>query len=124
MTDAIRATLTSKGLKEATDRPDVTVEFTASGQDYSVGPFGRASPIEPNRGGRPGRGRGGAADPQSIQPVACTEGLLVLDLLARESGLLIWRGVYRDSEKNTGKFAQRLPDDAKTLLAQYPPRKR
>jgi hypothetical protein len=127
VTDTIRAALKARGLTETTDRPDVMVAFTVSGQDYSVGPFGRASQIDGGRGGRSGRagrGQGQSGDQQSSQPVAFTEGMLVLDLHARDSGLLIWRGVYRDSEKDSAKLAQKLPDDAGKLLSEFPPKKR
>ena len=56
ITDAIRTTLLSKGLMEVAARPDVTVEFTASGVDYNVGPGGIANPINASRGDRGGRG--------------------------------------------------------------------
>ena len=121
ITFTIREALTSRGLREAPDRPDVFVEVSVSGQDYSIGPFGRASRIEPGRGSR---GRRGAGDAQSAQPLGFTEGVLVLDLIAGESSLLIWRGVYRDNERDSAKFAQKLPGDAKKLLSEYPPRKR
>jgi hypothetical protein len=122
VTDTIRTLLTAKGLRETPDRPDVVVEFTVTGQDYSVGPFGRASRIEGGRGGRGGSRRGG--DPQSAQPVAFIEGVLVLDVIDRESGLLVWRGVYRDSERDNARFARKLPDDARKLLSEYPPKKK
>ena len=117
--DAIRAALTSRGLKETSDRPDVSVDFNVSDTEFSVGPFGVARPIGPSRG------RGGAGrDPQSTDPVAFIEGSLVIDLNAGEPGTLIWRGVYRDNEKNNTKFAQKLPDDARKLLSEYPPKKK
>jgi hypothetical protein len=48
--------------------------------------------------------------------------VLVVDM--NQAGLLIWRGVYRDNEKNSSKFTEKLPGDAKTLLSQYPPKKK
>lgn len=87
--------------------------------DYSVGPFGVARPIGPNRGGR-----GGASDPQSTDPVGFVEGTLVIDMTAGEPGTLIWRGVYRDNEKNSARFSEKLPGDAKKLLSEYPPKKK
>ena len=50
--EAVLAVLTSKGLKESSDRPDMFVDFEVDGVDWKVGPFGRASPI-PNRGSQP-----------------------------------------------------------------------
>lgn len=118
MVQTIRSRLTSRGLTEAAGQPDVFVDFSIGGQDYSVGPFGRASRIPP--GGRGRRGTGG----ESIQPVGFTEGVLVIDLVARESDLLIWRGVYRDTERDGSKFAEQLPGDARELLSEFPPMRR
>jgi hypothetical protein len=98
--DAIRAVLVSKGLKEVVDRPDVVVDSSVTGQDYSIGSAGRANPIRPGRGG-----------PRSFDPVSFTEGTLVIDLTTRESPKLVWHGVYR-----------RPQDSAKKLLSDYPPK--
>jgi hypothetical protein len=117
ITNTIRTALVSKRVQERQDNADVTVEFVISEQDYAIGPYGRAIPLDPSRGAR-GRGRANEGR------VAFTEGILIVDMTARQSGLLIWRGVYRDSEKDASKFAQKLADDAKTLLAQYPPAKK
>lgn len=128
--DSIRAVLTSRGLKETADRPDVVVEFGASGLDYSVGPGGRASAIGASRGDDRGRGRGerggerGVRDNQSSQHVDFSEGTLVIDLTAPAPGGLVWRGVYHDNEKNSTKLAKKFPDDAKKLLSAYPPKKK
>jgi Domain of unknown function (DUF4136) len=121
LTATIRTALTARGLKETTARPDVFVDFSVDGQDYSVGPFGRASRIE-GGGERGGRGRRGTVDPESSDPPGFSEAALVVDLLASQPELLIWRGVYRDNERNASKLTQKLPDDAKKLIAEYPPK--
>ena len=121
VTDAIRAALASRGLKETSSRPDVVVEFRVSHVDYSVGPFGVARPISPGRGGR---GRGRESDPQSTDPVGFVEGMLVIDLNAGDSGTLVWRGVFRDTEKTTFALSGKLPGDAKKLLSEYPPKRK
>jgi len=119
LTAAIRTALVARGLTETAADGDVFVDFNVSGQDYSIGPFGRAHPIPPGRGRAGRRGAG-----ESGMPVDFTEGVLVLDLTARGSGLLIWRGVYRDSERDPSSFAKKLPADARKLLDGYPPRPR
>jgi hypothetical protein len=57
-------------------------------------------------------------------PPAFSQGTLVIDLVKRDSKTLVWRGVYRDNEKNNAKLAQKLPEGAKKTLAQYPPRQK
>ena len=42
----VRTRLASNRLQERDDRPDVRVEVEVSGQDYWVGPYGRAFPID------------------------------------------------------------------------------
>jgi hypothetical protein len=80
-----------------------------------------ARPIEPARGG--GR-RGRATDPQSTNPVGFVEGVLVIDMIAGTPGTLVWRGVYRDNEKSSAKFSDKLPGDARKLLSEYPPKRK
>jgi len=123
--DAIRATLLSKGLMEVGARPDVTVEFTASGVDYNVGPGGIANPINASRGDRGGRGALGPNGTGERGPVDFSIGTLVVDVKrTTEPSGLIWRGVYHDNEKNSAELGQKFPDDAKKLLSEYPGRKK
>lgn len=113
VTDRIRTTLAGKGLKEVPDQGDLTVLFSVTGVDFSIGPFGRPNALRP--GGR--GGRGGSVD--------FTEATLVIDLTTGGvPGTLVWRGVYHDSENDARKLAEALPKDAATLLGDYPPRKR
>jgi hypothetical protein len=114
---AIREELTARGLKETLDNPDIVVQYIVEATEYNVGPGGRANPIGPARG----RGDRGAT---VATPVDFIEGTLVLDIFTVQPSLLVWRGVYRDDENNSTKFAQKLPGDAKKLLSQYPPKKK
>jgi len=95
--DAIRTQLMAKGLKETLNAPDIVIDYSVSGQDFSE-----------QRGG----------------PASLSEGTLVVDLLKRVSGALIWRGVYRDSEKNNARLAQKLPEDVKKFMSEYPPKQK
>jgi len=95
--DAIRTELLSRGLKETVNNPDVIVDYSVSGQDFN-------------------EARGG--------PVSSSEATLVIDVTKRDSRDLIWRSVYRDSERNNAKLAQRLPGDVKKSLAEYPPKQK
>lgn len=115
----IRSALSAKGLKEVADNPDVLVDWEVSGQGFAVNEWGRAIATEV----RP-RERLQAQGPQGGATDSFIEGVLVLDMTARASGLLIWRGVYRDNEKNSGKLARNLPANISKLLAQYKPGKK
>jgi hypothetical protein len=95
--DAIRMELTSRRLKETLNNPDVIVDFNITGQDFT-------------------EGRGG--------PISSSEGTLVIDLTKRDSQALVWRSVYRDSERNNAKLAQKLPGDVKKSLSDYPPKQK
>jgi len=94
--DAIRAELKAKGLKETVGSPDILVDFSITGEDYSE-----------TRGG----------------PAAFSQGTLVIDLVKRDANSLIWRSVFRNNEKNNSRLAQKLPEDVKKSFAAYPPKK-
>jgi Domain of unknown function (DUF4136) len=95
--DALRVELTSRGLKETLDRPDVIVDYSLQTLLFSE-----------QRGG----------------PISATEGTLVIDLTRRDPRALLWRSVYRDNERSAAKLAQKLPGDVKKSLAEYPPRQK
>ncbi len=111
----IRSVLTSRGLKEVSDNPDVLVDWEVFGQGFAVNEWGRAiaTEVRPRNWREADNPQGGAQD-------TFIEGVLVLDMTAQSSGLLIWRGVYRDNENNSAKLAQNLSANAKKLLARYP----
>ncbi len=112
---AIRTSLTARGLKEVADRGDLLVEHSVAGVDYGIGPFGRPNAIRPGpRGGRGGR----------AMQVDFTEATLVIDLKHGDPETLLWRGVFHDTENDARKLAEALPKDAATLLSQYPPQRR
>jgi hypothetical protein len=120
ITDTIRTALTAKGMKETSERPDVTVEFSATGIDYAIGPGRRANQVGASRPPEERRGRGRGGD----EPVDFSEGTLVIDVkTTAQPAVLIWRGVYHDKEKSSAKLAQKFPDDAKKLLSEYPRKK-
>jgi len=119
--DAIRVSLTSKGLTENSNQPDVIVEFKASGLDYTIGPGGRASVIDVSRPPEDIRGRRGR---DGDAPVQYSEGTLVIDVKRSQTSELVWRGVYNDREKNSARLGQKLADDARKLLSEYPARRK
>jgi len=120
ITDALRTTLTARGLKETSTGADVIVDWTVSGQRYAINEWGHAIPLDQVRGER----RPPPGNPWSGLPESFVEGALVVDLTAPASNLLIWRGVYRNREKSSGVLAQQLPTYFKKLLSGYPPHKR
>jgi hypothetical protein len=94
---AIRTELAKKGLEETTNNPDVAVDFRISSEEFR-------------------EQRGGRAD--------YIEGTLIVDLIKRDSSILVWRAVYRDQEGNNLKLAQKLPGDVKKSFSEYPPRQK
>jgi hypothetical protein len=103
--DAIRTQLKTKGLRETADRPDVLMNCHID-DIYYDGP-----------GRRPERGFGS----DGARPI---QGIVVVDMVQRDSNMLIWQGTYRDNEDNGSKVARNLPTDVAKVLSQYPPKKR
>ena len=101
--EAIRASLSSKGLKETTDQPDLVVAFGLE-EEGQRGVVGR-----------------GIRNPQVISR---SEGKLVIEMTSRATNGLVWHGIYTDDEGNAAKLAKKLPDDAKKLISEYPPKKK
>lgn len=101
--DTIRSGLLSKGLKESPDRPDLVVTFTLD---------------EEGQRGVVGRGL------RNVRVVSTSEGTLVIHMTNRATNSLVWQGVYIDDEGSAAKLAKKLPDDAKKLLKEYPPKKK
>jgi hypothetical protein len=44
----------------------------------------------------------------------------VIDIFTRDGPAPIWRGVYQDDERTGSKLVNKLPEDARKLLAKYP----
>ena len=100
--DTIRNALTARGLKEIADRPDLFVDYRISGTELSTAD----QPSQRLRGGD-----------------LYVEGTVTLDLVRREPSLLVWEGIFHDTEDNGSKLAQKFPKDVKKLLSKYPPKK-
>lgn len=122
--------LTARGLEDAGAEPaDVVVEFRIESQEYVIGSGGRANPVSgPGPGGPGGRGgRGGrGVNPVGRGSVDFSDVGLVIDIVAAQPSqqLLIWRGVSRDRERDVAKLVEKLPSNARKLLADYPPKRR
>jgi hypothetical protein len=118
ITATVRAALLARGLKETSEGADLLVDWTAGGQRFGINEWRNAIPLDNVPGGRglpPG-------NPWRNLPEAFVEGMLTVDLTMRSSDLLVWRGVYRNREKGSGKLAHQLPVYATKLLAAYPVR--
>ena len=100
LTKTIRTALMAKGLKEASGRPDLLVDYSIGSEDINT----------TQRGG--GRGIG-------PQPLRFTVGMLVIDMIRPGDQNPVWRGVYRDDEMTGSKLFQKLPEDARKLIGKY-----
>jgi hypothetical protein len=120
ITAAVRAALLARGLRETTADADLLVDWTAGAQRFGINEWRNAIPLDNVPGGRgmpPG-------NPWRNLPEAFVDGMLAVDLTLRSSDLLVWRGVYRNREKGSGKLAHQLPLYATKLLAAYPARRK
>lgn len=116
ITNAVRAALVARGLTETSGNADVVVDWTVGGQRFAINEWGNAIPLDEVPGGR----RLPPGNPWRGLPESFVEGMLVVDLTAQSTGLLIWRGVYRNRESGSGQYAHQLPAYATKLLASYP----
>jgi hypothetical protein len=101
MEDSIRTALVKKGLREVADAADMAVSWYFRDMDVSA--------VE-----RTGNGP---------SQVLYTQGTLVIDL-SNASNSLLWRGTWRDQERNGPKLSRKLSEDARKLLSKYPPKGR
>ncbi len=99
----IRTSLAARGLREVMDGPDLLVDFTVTGEDFSIGV--------------PSGVRGAGPVPQRS-----TQGTLVIDLVKPGGAAPVWHGVYREEEDTGSALVQKLPEDARKLVAKYPPK--
>jgi hypothetical protein len=115
--DDIRAALVKQGLTEDAAHPAVTFTYYFYDKDVS------AVERQPDA-----RMPGTASSPGVIlrggpNPVLYTEGTLVIDV-ADAAGSLLWRGTWRDQERNGPRLSKSLSGDVRKLLAKYPPKHR
>jgi hypothetical protein len=109
---AIRAALVERKLSEIANVPDLVVDWRVTGEDFNLSQRGTPIPGPGNRGRSTGP-----------QPLRFTQATLVIDLSRRTDRTPIWRGIYRDDESTGSKLVEKLPADAKKLIAKYPPKK-
>lgn len=109
-TEVIRAALVARGLRETAEGAELLVDWQVRGQGMFIGPGGQPRPTSYGQGGSHPGG----------QPLTFIEATLVLDMTAASSGLLIWRGVLRNKDRDAGEVAKNLPGYAKKLLGDYP----
>ena len=101
--DAIRAQLVGARMSETQDRPDLIVT-------YQLGSATGRGVAEVAGGRGPGR----------TEPYQYLEGTLVIDLTSGTR--LVWRGVYRDADRNPSRVVGRLPNNIKKLFSGFPPK--
>jgi hypothetical protein len=117
MRDSIRTVLKAKGLKEATDHPDLAVAFHVVDADYAS--VERREPIRVPAA----PGARGYVIPGGPEPLLFTAGTLVIDLV-NSSGTLVWRGTWHERQSSGPKLSSKLSDDASKLLSNYPPQRK
>jgi hypothetical protein len=115
---SIRAALLKKGLKETSSNPHVWVTYSVRDKDVRAVQRVRPTRI---RGGGPG-GPDVAIETPMANPVLYTEGVLVIDF-SNMSNSLLWRGTLENRAANAPRLSKQLSEDARTLLAKYPPKK-
>jgi hypothetical protein len=103
--NTIRMALTARGLNEVADGPDLFVDYRLTGEDVSTSARGFTRGMGP-------------------RPLRFTQGTLVIDLTRPGETSAVWRGVYRDDEMTGSRLMQKLPEDARKLIARYPSRPR
>ena len=119
MTDAVGDRLSARGLTQATTSPDLLVEFTVTVSDISTTTGRRDIVIPP--GPREGRA---TIIPEGPAPVRYVHGTLLLDLTARATGALVWRGTSQENQTYGTELVRRLAENVGKLVAEYPSVKR
>jgi len=107
--NALKAQLTSKGLRETMDRPDVIATYilgAANRRDVDVVPAGW-------------RGRA-----RRRVVTNYTQSTLVIDLRDPAKRELVWRATCNDTASNPGKIEERIEKDVKKAFEKYPPKKK
>jgi hypothetical protein len=100
--DALRSTLSSKGIKETLDSADLIVNFRIE--------------IDSHPKEFPGQFSSGHA--------AFVAGIVVIDLTNAATDTIIWHGQYIDEEETSAMIEKHLPENVKKLLSEYPPKKK
>jgi Domain of unknown function (DUF4136) len=118
MEEAIRTTLIKKGMREVAEHADFSVQFSFHDQDVSA-----VQRTRPTRLPDTAAGRGSVIPGTGPTPVLYTEGTLVIDINDASASLL-WRGTWRDREQSGPQLSRNLSEDARKLLADFPPRRR
>ena len=113
----IRAALTSRGLTESTGHADVIVTWSLVDTDVAA-----VERIGPTRIPDTATSRGFVI-PGGPQPNLYTEGTLVIDL-GNAAGKLIWRGTWSEQERSTPNLSNKLSDDVRRLLREFPPKRK
>jgi len=118
MEDSIVAALRARGLREETDHPDMIVTY--SFQDRNVSEVERRGPTR--IGPSPGV-RGFVIPGSGPTPVLFTDGTLVVDIDDTQ-GSLLWRGTWHDQEDSGPSLSRNLSEDARKLVALFPPQRK
>lgn len=113
----IRTALLSKGLEESNGPADMVVTY--SFVDTDVAGVDRVPPtrIPDTPAAR------GFVIPGGASPDLYTEGTLVIDI-SNAAGKLIWRGTWSERERSSPNLSNRLSDNVRALLREFPPKRK
>jgi hypothetical protein len=100
--DALRSTLSSRGIKETLDSADLIVNFRVEVTAHSKAPSGEFG----------------------IGHSSYVTGIVIVDLTNPATDAVIWHAQYIDNEESSAKVEKRLTDDVKKLLLEYPPKRK
>jgi len=110
---AITNELISKGLKVQVDNPDLLVKFSTS--------FRQAVSSMPGDLGYSYQWRWVRQAPGKGEPQSYSKGTLVVDLIDRKTGLLVWQGSASGAVSDEQEAQGKIPQAVKDIFAPYPP---
>ncbi len=122
---SIVAELNARGYAIDTSQPDLLVKFhmmveekveTVNSPTYNYPPFGYGYPMRYPYFYYPGP----IYRDNYFRTIYYKEGTLIIDLIERSNGNLIWRGWSITDLDNLSKFEQHLPELIQRIMANYP----
>ena len=120
--DALAAQLAANGFTESTQEPDFLVAFYARTKEKTRVESDLAFGFEPGFGwgyGIPYRGRWRWGFGPDIWTYTYTQGCVMVDIINRHKGELVWRGVVKDTVSGIGQSEKQANQAAKDLVKRF-----